>query len=137
MAAAVQPTTPLLGRIGQLALAVPDVKAAVRFYRDDLGLPLLFEAPPGLAFFDCGGIRLMLSAPENGQAAAPSTGAIYFRVADIRAAHAALSARGVKFEDEPHLIARMPDHELWMAFLKDTEGNTLALMSEVRSEVGS
>ena len=133
MATAAHPTTSLLGPIGQIALAVPDVAAAVRFYRDDLGLRLLFEAPPGLAFFDCGGIRLMLSAPENGQAAAPSTGAIYFRVADIRAAHAALSARGVKFEDEPHLIARMPDHELWMCFVRDPGGNLLGLMAEVRS----
>ena len=132
MATAAQPTTSLLGPIGQIALAVPDVASAVRFYRDDLGLRLLFEAPPGLAFFDCGGIRLMLSAPENGQAAAPSTGAIYFRVADIRAAHAALSARGVKFEDEPHLIARMPDHELWMCFVRDPGGNLLGLMAEVR-----
>ena len=133
MATAAHPTTSLLGPIGQIALAVPDVASAVRFYRDDLGLRLLFEAPPGLAFFDCGGIRLMLSAPEKGQAAAPSTGAIYFRVADIRAAHAALSARGVKFEDEPHLIARMPDHELWMCFVRDPGGNLLGLMAEVRS----
>ena len=132
MAATAQPTTSILGPIGQLALAVPDVKAAVRFYRDDLGLPLLFEAPPGLAFFDCQGIRLMLSAPENGSTASPSTGAIYFRVPDIGAAYATLSARGVKFEGEPHLIARMPDHELWMAFMRDPGGNVLALMAEVR-----
>jgi methylmalonyl-CoA/ethylmalonyl-CoA epimerase len=132
MTAASPPASTLLGPIGQIALAVPDVAAAVRFYRDDLGLRLLFEAPPGLAFFDCGGIRLMLSAPENGQAAAPSTGTIYFRVADIRAAHAALSARGVTFEDEPHLIARMPDHELWMCFVRDPGGNLLGLMAEVR-----
>ena len=132
MAAAVQPTTPLLGRIGQLALAVPDVKAAVRFYRDDLGLPLLFEAPPGLAFFDCGGVRLMLSGPEGGAAHGPSTGAIYFKVDDIEATYQALVARGVRFEREPRIIARMPDHELWMAFLRDPGDNLLALMAEVR-----
>ena len=132
MAAAVQPTTPLLGRIGQLALAVPDVKAAVRFYRDDLGLPLLFEAPPGLAFFDCGGVPLMLSGPEGGAAHGPSTGAIYFKVDDIEATYQALVARGVRFEREPRIIARMPDHELWMAFLRDPGDNLLALMAEVR-----
>ena len=132
MTAAAQPTTSVLGPLGQIALQVPDVPAAVRFYRDLLGLRLLFEAPPGLAFFDLAGVRLMLSAPEQGQAAAPSTGALYFRVADIGAAHAALRARGVAFEDEPHLVARMPDHELGMAFLKDPGGNLLGLMAEVR-----
>ena len=133
MAATAQPTTPLLGSIGQIALQVPDVAAAVRFYRDDLGLPFLFEAPPALAFFDCGGVRLMLSAPEGGDATAASTSAIYFRVADIHAAHAALEGRGVRFEHGPRLIARMPDHELWMAFMRDPGGNLLALMAEVRA----
>jgi methylmalonyl-CoA/ethylmalonyl-CoA epimerase len=132
MTATAQSTMPSLGSIGQLALSVPDVAAAVRFYRDVLGLPFLFEAPPSLAFFDCGGVRLMLSAPEAGQVHAPSTGAIYFKVPDIQAAHAALAARGVAFEEGPKLIARMPDHELWMAFLRDPGGNVLALMSEVR-----
>ena len=133
MAAAAQPTTQLLGPIGQVALQVSDIAAAVRFYRDGLGIPLLFEAPPALAFFDCGNLRLMLSAPEQGQAAAPSTGALYFRVADIRAAHATLRDRGVKFEDEPHLVARLPDHELWMCFVRDPAGNLLGLMAEVRA----
>ena len=132
MATVAQPAQQLLGPIGQVALQVPDVADAVRFYRDGLGLRLLFEAPPGLAFFDLAGVRLMLSAPEQGQQAAPSTGALYFRVDDIRAAHSALGARGVTFEDEPHLVARMPDHELWMVFLKDPGGNLLALMAEVR-----
>lgn len=133
MAATAQPTTPSLGAIGQLALSVPDVAAAVRFYRDDLALPLLFEAPPGLAFFDCGGVRLMLSAPEGGGAHTSSSGTIYFRVPDIHATHAALAARGVAFEEGPKLIARMPDHELWMAFFRDPGGNLLALMAEVRA----
>ena len=132
MTTASRPTTQLLGPIGQVALQVPDVADAVRFYRDRLGLPLLFEAPPGLAFFDCGNLRLMLSVPEKGTVAAPSTGAVYFRVADIRAAHAALRERGVTFEDEPHLVARMPDHELWMCFVRDPGGNLLGLMAEVR-----
>ena len=132
MTTAAQPATSLLGPLGQIALQVPDVPAAVRFYRDALGLRLLFEAPPGLAFFDLSGVRLMLSAPEQGQTAAPSTGALYLRVADLRAAHAALRERGVAFEDEPHLVARMPDHELWMTFLRDPGGNLLALMAEVR-----
>ena len=132
MSAAAQPTTSVLGPIGQLALTVPDTAAAVRFYREDLGLRLLFEAPPGLAFFDCGGVRLMLSAPEDGAPAGPSTGAIYFRVGDITAAHATLAGRGVAFEQAPKLIARMPDHELWMAFFRDPGGNMLALMAEVR-----
>ena len=121
----------MLGRIAQVALTVSDLDRAVEFYEHKLGLPLLFRAPPGLAFFNASGTRLMLSVPEA--EFRPGGGSVlYFLVDDIRAEHAAMAARGVAFRDEPHLIAKMPDHELWMTFLKDTEGNTLALMSEVR-----
>jgi methylmalonyl-CoA/ethylmalonyl-CoA epimerase len=122
-----------LRRIGQIAVTVQDVERAVEFYRDKLGLPLLFRAPPGLAFFDSGGIRLMLSRAE-GNAAAQGVGAsvLYYVVDDIAAAHAALSAKGVKFVADPHVVAKMPDHDLWMAFFHDSEGNPLALMHEAR-----
>ena len=118
-----------LDRIGQIAINVHDVARAVQFYRDTLGMRFLFEVPK-LAFFDCGGVRLMLSLPESKEFDHPGS-VLYYKVADINASHAALKARGVEFIDEPHLIARMPDHDLWMVFLHDTEGNTLALMSEV------
>ena len=122
---------PALAEIGQIALPVADVGRAVAFYRDVLGVRLLFEAPPGLAFFDCGGIRLMLSGNEV--APEPRGGSvIYFRVPDIEAAHARLASGGVVFIDLPHLIAKMPDHELWMCFFRDPNGHTLALMSERR-----
>ena len=130
MAATAQPTTSILGPIGQLALAVPDVRAAVRFYRDDLGLPLLFEAPPGLAFFDCAGQRLMLAGPEDGDAPRGNS-ILYFSVPDVHASHAMLRDRGVHFVDEPHLVARLADREIWMAFLRDPEENMMALMAEV------
>jgi methylmalonyl-CoA/ethylmalonyl-CoA epimerase len=118
-------------RIRQIAIPVADLERAIGFYRDILRLPLLFRAPPGLAFFDCGGVRLMLSRPEGDDA--PSTaGLLYYLVADLPAAHRTLVAQGVEFLDPPHLVARLPDHELWMAFCRDSEGNTLALMSEVR-----
>lgn len=120
-----------LGTIGQIAMNAHDIPRAVRFYRDALGMRLLFEVPPRMAFFDCGGVRLMLSLPETAEydhAGSP----LYFKVDDIAAAHTALRERGVPFADEPHLVAKMPDHELWMTFFKDTEGNTLALMSEKR-----
>jgi methylmalonyl-CoA/ethylmalonyl-CoA epimerase len=120
----------MLSRIGQIAVTARDIGRAVAFYRDALGLPLLFQAPPRLAFFDAGGVRLMLSEPEP-EFDHPSS-VLYFLVDDIRAAHAALAGRGVEFRGEPHLVAKMPDHELWMAFFRDTEGNTHALMSEVR-----
>ncbi len=120
-----------LGRIGQIALVVRDLSTAVAFYRDALGLPFLFEAPPSLAFFDCAGQRLMLTRPEDGQPAAGNS-LLYFTVPDLDAAHAALGARGVRFVDRPHLVARMPDHDLWMCFLRDSEGNVVGLMSEVR-----
>jgi methylmalonyl-CoA/ethylmalonyl-CoA epimerase len=118
-------------RIGQIAVVVQDLDRAVAFYRDALGLRFLFQAPPKLAFFDCGGVRLMLDVPEEAEFK-HSSSILYYRVDDIQGTWAALRGRGVEFRDEPHLVARMPDHELWMAFFRDTEGNTLALMSEVR-----
>ena len=126
-------TTPVLGLgvIGQIAMNATDIPRAVRFYRDALGMRLLFEVPPKMAFFDCAGVRLMLSLPENAEYDHPGS-VLYFRVDDIVQAHATLRERGVPFSDEPHLIARMPDHELWMTFFRDTEGNTLALMAEKR-----
>ncbi len=119
-----------LASIGQIALNVHDFDRAVAFYRDTLGLKLLFTAGR-LAFFDCGGVRLMLTLPEKPEFDHPNS-LLYFRTADIGATHQALSTRGVRFEDQPHLIARMPDHELWMTFFRDPEENLLALMSEVR-----
>ena len=118
-----------LDRIGQIAIRVADVARAVRFYRDTLGMRFLFEVPK-LAFFDCGGVRLMLSVPESKEFDHPGS-VLYYKVADINASYAALKGRGVDFIDEPHRIAQMPDHDLWMTFLHDSEGNTLGLMSEV------
>ncbi|MHB0970276.1 MAG: VOC family protein [Thermoanaerobaculia bacterium] len=115
--------------IGQIALTVDDVERATGFYRDALGLPFLFAAPPQLAFFDCGGVRLMITAPEGGTA--PGAGSVvYFKVADIDAAFRTLRSRGVAFADEPHLIAKLAAGELWMTFFRDPAGNPLALMSE-------
>jgi predicted enzyme related to lactoylglutathione lyase len=119
-----------LARIGQIAVNVRDLDRAVAFYRDVVGLEFLF-AIPNAAFFDCGGLRLMLAiaeAPEFDHAAS----IIYYRVDDIRAAGAALATAGAKIEAEPRLIARMPDHELWMCFFRDSEENMAAVMSEVR-----
>ena len=119
-----------LDRIGQVAVPVTDVDRAIGFYRDVLGMRFLFRAPPGLGFFDCGGVRLMLDAPAAAQAGSASV--VYYRVDDIHAASEALEARGVEFETKPHRVAKMPDHELWMAFFRDPDANLLAIMSEVR-----
>ena len=116
-------------RIGQIAIIIHDVPRAVRFYRDVLGLRFLFEAPPKMAFFDCGGVRLMLSLPETRELDHPSS-ILYFRVSDIRTTRAELGSRGVAFASEPHLVARLPDHDLWLAEFRDEEGNVLALMGE-------
>jgi methylmalonyl-CoA/ethylmalonyl-CoA epimerase len=123
-----------LTRIGQIAVYVDDIDRAVAFYRDTLGMQLLFRAPPGLAFFDCGGVRLMLDRParEHDSAKFNSSSIIYYAVKNIVATHAALEAKGVRFDAPPHVIAKMSDHDLWMAFFKDTESNMLALMCEVR-----
>ena len=119
-----------LGVIGQIALHVSDVDRAERFYRDTLGLPPLFRFG-NLVFLDCAGVRLMLEGGHE------STGrreqfCVYFRISQIKAVVAALRARQVYFERDPQLVARMPDHELWMAFMHDPDGNLLALMEEKR-----
>jgi predicted enzyme related to lactoylglutathione lyase len=119
-----------LSQIGQIAVNVHDTARAVAFYRDQLGIRFLFSAGQ-LAFFDAGGIRLMLTPPEKPEFDHLSS-ILYFKVPDIKQAHATLTERGVKFEDAPHMIARMPDHELWMTHFRDSENNLLSLMSEVR-----
>jgi catechol 2,3-dioxygenase-like lactoylglutathione lyase family enzyme len=118
-----------LNRIGQIAINVHDVDRATAFYRDVLALPHLFRAGQ-LSFFDCGGVRLMLSPPEKPEFDHPAS-ILYFQVGDIHVAFQRLKSANVKFEGEPHLVARVPTHELWMTFFHDTEGNLLALMSEV------
>jgi predicted enzyme related to lactoylglutathione lyase len=120
-----------LSQIGQIAINVHDLERAVAFYRDTLGMKFLFQAPPKMAFFDCGGVRLLLGEPEEAETGHPSS-ILYYKVDDINAAWEALRERGAELKGEPHLVARMPDHELWIGFFKDSEGNTLALMSEVR-----
>ena len=120
-----------LAQIGQIAVPVSDIDRAIAFYRDTLGMRFLFQAPPGLGFFDCAGVRLMLDAPAKAQAENYSS-VIYYKVSGLQVAFETLSARGVHFEAKPHLIARLPDHELWMAFFRDPDRNLLALMSEVR-----
>ena len=120
-----------LNELGQIALTVSDIERATLFYRDLLGLKHLFSAPPGLAFFACGGVRLMLSRPEKPDSERFSA-ALYFKVVDITSVHKSLAARRVAFEAEPHLVATMPDYELWMAFFRDPDRNLLALMCEKR-----
>ena len=121
-----------LSTIGQIAMTVADLPRAVAFYRDVLGIRFLFEAPPSLAFFDCGGVRLMLSPPEQAGSAAGQEFAsvLYYSVADIQHAAAVLGSRGVVFEQPPHVVARLPHADLWMAFLRDPDGHLLAIMSE-------
>ncbi len=118
-----------LAQIGQIAVLVQDLERAVAFYRDKLSMQLLFTAGT-LAFFDCAGVRLMLSTPEPGQEHSGNS-IIYFTVADINAAYRELTARNVPFDDQPHVIANMGAYDLWMAFLRDSEHNLLGIMSEV------
>ena len=117
-----------LGRIGQISVSVKDVERATAFYRDVLGMRFLFQFP-GMAFFDCGGVRLYLARPEKPEFDRSSV--LYYRVDSIDGAARLLRERGVAFEREPHKLHADDRHELWMAFFKDTEDNTLALMSEV------
>ena len=122
--------SPGLGRIHQIATTVRDMERATRFYRDTLGVPFLFAAGPGLAFFDCAGIRLMLSLPEAGLE--PPGSVLSFACDDIQQTHRTLESSGVQFRDTPHKIATLADREVWLATFEDGEGNLLALMSEPR-----
>ncbi|MEP7086381.1 MAG: VOC family protein [Gemmatimonadota bacterium] len=116
-------------RIGQIAIVCNDVARARDFYRDALGVTHLFDAGPELSFFQSGTTRLMLSRAE-GEAA--GTSVLYFFVSDIESVQSELAGKGVAFIDEPHMIAKMPDHELWLVAFRDSEGNMLALMEERR-----
>lgn len=118
-----------LTRIGQIAVPVKDIERAVGFYQDTLGMTFLFQVP-GMAFFNLDGVRLLLTLPESGKAPHQAS-IIYYKVEDIHEAYSIFKNRGVQFLGEPHRVAKMSDHDLWMAFFNDTEGNTLALMSEV------
>jgi predicted enzyme related to lactoylglutathione lyase len=118
-----------LSTLGQISMNVNDLSRATAFYRDALRVPFLFEVP-NLAFFDLGGVRLMLSPPESPETDHAGS-VLYFKVDDIEAARGALAGRGVAFVDEPHVIADMGTYTLWMTFFRDSEGNLLALMAEV------
>jgi methylmalonyl-CoA/ethylmalonyl-CoA epimerase len=116
-------------RIRQIAVVCQDVARARAFYKDTLRLPHLFDAGPSLTFFDCGGVRLMLSPPEGDVRGTP---VLYFLVTGIEETADALTRRGVTFVNRPHVIARLPDHELWLAEFRDSEDNVLALLEERR-----
>jgi methylmalonyl-CoA/ethylmalonyl-CoA epimerase len=117
-------------KVAQLMIPVDDFEKGVAFYRDVLGIPFLFAAPPQMAFFNCGGLRLLVGVLPAGQKAQRGS-AIYFQIADIKGVHAALKAKGVAFKAEPHIVHRTPNSELWLAEFTDPDGNQLSLMSEV------
>jgi methylmalonyl-CoA/ethylmalonyl-CoA epimerase len=130
------PAAPGIRRIGQIHVNAHDLDRAVRFYRDALGLAFLFQAPPGMAFFRCGELTLLVGLPEKAEFDHPSS-ILYFDVADIAAAHRTLAERGVAFRTGPHAVHREPGRELWLADFTDSEGNTMALMSWKDTGAGS
>ena len=120
-----------LSEIGQVAITVNDVTKVLPFYRDILGLRFLFSAGPNLAFLAAGPVRIMITTPQGaGKAGANSI--LYFKVNDIEATHTAIIASGAENEGSPQLAAKMPDHELWLGFVRDPEGNLIGLMEEKR-----
>jgi predicted enzyme related to lactoylglutathione lyase len=123
--------TNVVGKIGQVAITVSDVGSAVAYYRDVLGLKFLFSAGPNLAFLSDGSIRIMLSTPQ-GSGAVGANSILYFQVTDIEATYDAIIARGSASERRPQLAAKMPDHDLWIGFLRDPDGNLIGLMEEKR-----
>ena len=120
-----------LSSIGQIFVRARDLDRAVRFYRDTLGMPFLFQAPPQMAFFQCGPTTVLVGVPEAPELDHPAS-IIYYLVPDIAAAHATLRGRAVEFITEPHLVHRAADYELWLAEFRDSEGNMLALMDRKR-----
>ena len=122
-------TTVALSKIGQIAISVSDMEKAIAFYRDQVGLHFLFQAP-NVAFFDCGGIRLMLGKNEQ-PGRTPFGTCIYFSVPDIHQAFEVLKSREVPIVSDPHLVAKMPKYDLWIAFLRDPDENNFALMCEI------
>src|SRR6266542_3511441 len=125
-------TPPRLSDIGQIAITVSDVGTVLPFYRDVLGLTFLFSPGPNLAFLEAGSIRIMLSTPQ-GAGSVGHNSILYFKTSDIVAAHAAFVERGAANEQAPHFVAKMPDHDLWLGFLRDPDGNLIGLMEEKRS----
>jgi len=128
------PIGPTLNQIGQIFVNVKDLDRAIAFYRETLGMTFLFTAPPNMAFFDCGGIRIMLGIADRPDLDHPAS-IIYYKVDDIERVYETFKARGVEFIIKPHLVAPMPTYDLWLADFKDSEGNVVALMSEVPREV--
>lgn len=120
-----------VNEIGQIALVVSNIQKALAFYRDILGLTYLFEAGPDLGFLMAGDIRIMLTHPEAEFKPGKSS-TLYFKVNNVNSAQAEFISKGAAREGEPHLVAKMPDHELWMAFLRDPDGNLVGLMEERR-----
>ena len=117
-------------KVAQLLVPVRDFDKGVAFYRDTLGIPFLFAAPPQMAFFNCDGVRLLVGVMPAGQEAHRGS-AIYFQIADIHAVFSSLQDQGVVFKAQPHLVHRTPQSELWLAEFTDPDGNQLALMSEI------
>lgn len=128
---AIMSTAPKVSDIRQIAVTVSNVDVALGFYRDILGLTFLFSAGADLAFLDAGGVRIMLSTPR-GAGAIGANSILYFKVSDIGSMHSALVARGAANERDPQLTAKMPDHELWIGFLRDPDGNLVGLLEERR-----
>jgi predicted enzyme related to lactoylglutathione lyase len=120
-----------LSKIGQIGVNAHDIQRATDFYRDTLGMKHLFTVPGKMAFFDCDGVRLMLSLPEGGPEFDHPSSVLYFKVDDIVTAFQHLEQRGVCIVSAPHLIAKMDKYDLWMGFFKDSEDNVLSLMSEL------
>ena len=121
-----------LSKIRQIALPVRDTTEAKRFYGDTLGMRHLFDAPPALSFFDCGGVQLMLAGPEGqGKDGDQQHAVVFYDVSDIKATHARIKASGAKSLEEPRVIARMSGREIWVSAISDGQGNVVSLMSDV------
>lgn len=121
-----------LSRIKQIALPVNDINQAKRFYRDTLGMRHLFDAPPGLSFFDCGGVQLMLAGPDaQGKDGPEQHAVLFYDVADIKDVHGRIKSSGAKSIEEPRVIARMNGREIWVSSFGDGQGNVVSLMSDV------
>jgi methylmalonyl-CoA/ethylmalonyl-CoA epimerase len=121
-----------LSKIKQIALPVREIETAKRFYRDTLGMRHLFDAPPALSFFDCGGVQLMLAGPEGqGKDGEKQHGVLFYDVSDIKSTHAKIESSGARTLEPPRVIARMNGREIWVSSVSDGQGNVVGLMSDI------
>ena len=125
---------PRLKGVGQILVPISDLDRAVDFYEGVLGLSLSMRFP-GIAFFDAGNTRLYLARVPQADFQGRAT--IYFWVDDVTATIASLEERGAPVRERPSIVHEADDHDLWMGFVTDPDGNQIGVMREAPKGVAA